>query len=333
MKRLRLSLIAGTLVVIGLIFYLLSVYLPTTRDRTTRVRIQRGLSLQMISDALEEKEIIRSGLLFSIHATLTGNRAKLQSGAYAFPPSLSISDVVTILAEGSHQVELWVTIPEGATVRGIASLFRSNAALDSQRIVELSSDRSFIRTLGLETQSLEGYLMPDTYRIRLDDDEEDVLRMMAEEMKRFFARKFPRRKSTPRKVHETLTMASLVEGETRLDRERARVAGVYYNRLKRNMLLQADPTIQYIIPDGPRRVLFRDLEIDSPYNTYKYKGLPPGPVNNPGRASIEASLHPESHSFLYFVADGKGGHRFSRTGAEHQAAVAMYRKHQIRQQQ
>jgi len=127
-------------------------------------------------------------------------------------------------------------------------------------------------------------------------------------------------------IGQVLTMASIVEGETVLDRERPIIAGLYYNRLHRGMKLEADPTIQYIIPDGPRRLFYNDLRIDSPYNTYKKYGLPPGPINNPGRKSILAALYPARHNYLYFVADGLGGHRFARTYEEHLRNVRAYRR-------
>jgi UPF0755 protein len=174
---------------------------------------------------------------------------------------------------------------------------------------------------------LEGYLLPDTRDFRYDATEAQVLERLVAEMLAVFTPEYRRRLDVINfSLHQLLTMASLVEGETRVAEERARVAGVYYNRLRRGMLLQADPTIQYIIPDAPRRLLYSDLAINSPYNTYMYRGLPPGPVNNPGREAIHAALHPEEHGYYYFVADGSGGHRFSRNYDEHLKAVAAYRK-------
>ena len=127
-------------------------------------------------------------------------------------------------------------------------------------------------------------------------------------------------------LHKVLTFASIVEGESGIDEERPMIAGVYWNRLKRNMRLEADPTIQYVIPDGPRRLLYRDLKYPSPYNTYLNYGLPPGPVNNPGKKSIIATLYPERHQYLFFFATGVGGHRFSKSLNEHQKAVRGFRK-------
>ena len=127
-------------------------------------------------------------------------------------------------------------------------------------------------------------------------------------------------------MHQVLTLASIVEGESGIDEERPMIAGVYWNRLKNRMRLEADPTIQYVLPDGPRRLFHRDLRLGSPYNTYRNYGLPPGPINNPGKKAILATLYPEKHQYLYFVATGVGGHRFSRTYAEHQKAARAYRR-------
>jgi UPF0755 protein len=266
-------------------------------------------------------------MLFVAAAKISGKNDRLQSGLYRFPQILAIPDVVTILADGSHQASIEVTIREGLTIRQIAAEIEKQCDIPADSIRVLSRDPAFIASLGLTVRSLEGYLLPETYRFRYDVTARAMLRRLAESMQEVFTEQRKQRmRDMGRSMHEILTMASLVEGETRLDHERARVAGVYENRLRRGMLLQADPTIQYIIPDGPRRLLYRDLSINSPYNTYMYAGLPPGPVNNPGTASILAALSPESHDYYYFVADGSGGHRFSRTADEHARAVAAYRR-------
>jgi UPF0755 protein len=291
------------------------------------VEIPRGTSLRGIAHILSERDVVRSDLLFIAAAKLTGKDARLQSGLYSFPVKSSTLDILNFLADGSHQALRDITIREGLTIKRIAAHLDSSCGLSADTIRRLAHDPVFIASMGIDAPTLEGYLLPETYRVRFDISERDLLTMLVRNMKAVFtAADRQRMKQTGRGMHEILIMASLVEGETRLDRERARVAGVYYNRLRRGMLLQADPTIQYVIPDGPRRLLYRDLSINSPYNTYMYPGLPPGPVNNPGTASIHAAIHPESHDFYYFVADGKGGHRFSRTIEEHNRAVAAYRR-------
>ncbi len=304
-----------------------SVHSPHARSTAEPVSIPRGTPLKSIAAILADNDVISNEFLFMVAAKLSDKGKHLQSGLYLFPPHLSIMDALTILANGSHQAYRNITVREGLTVRQIAAILLDRAGIPADTTLRLCGDRAFIKELGLNTGSLEGYLLPETYRVRFDEGARVLLRRMAEAQTALFTDDaLQRMRSLGRSRHEILTMASLVEGETRLAGERARVAGVYYNRLRRGMLLQADPTIQYIIPDGPRRLLYRDLSINNPYNTYMYAGLPPGPVNNPGKESILAALSPESHHFLYFVADGNGGHTFSRNIDEHNRAVAAYRK-------
>ena len=325
-RRLALLILAALflLLLTGSWFLVSSPYSPETE---TPVEIPRGSSLRSIASILDDAGTVRSAFLFIAAAKLTGNDDRLRSGLYRFPAHLSTLDILDILAAGSHQAYRRITIREGLTIDRIAAHLDTCCGFSRDSIRIITHEPRFIRELGLDVSSLEGYLLPETYRIPFDMTQRDFVRLLATSMLDVFTDEHRRRMSaTGRDMHDILTMASLVEGETRLDRERPRVAGVYYNRLRRGMLLQADPTIQYIIPDGPRRLLYRDLSINSPYNTYMYPGLPPGPVNNPGKASILAALYPEAHDYYYFVADGKGGHRFSRTIEEHNRAVAAYRK-------
>ncbi|MBL0175374.1 MAG: endolytic transglycosylase MltG [Ignavibacteria bacterium] len=312
----------------------LLLFAPHGNDRRQPVTIPRGASLMEIGRLLEDGDVVSHGALFAVAAKLSSRGARLQSGTYLFPESISMRDVIAALAAGRYQLEIWVTVPEGATLRSIAALLHAKLRIDSARVIALSRAPSFLRALRVTASTLEGYLFPDTYLIRFGEEAEKVLAAMHERFERALTPELrARMRERGRTLHQTLTMASIVEGETRKASERARVAGVYENRLARGMKLQADPTIQYIIPNGPRRLLYRDLAIDSPYNTYRYRGLPPGPINNPGLEAIRAALYPEKHEFLYFVADGTGGHRFSRNAAEHEVAVLEYRRIQKEQRQ
>lgn len=327
MKIRNLLLILLALLIVAGAVGLYLTYTPVTNDADTPVEISPGTSLRGIAEILSDHGIIRSEILFIGATKIGGSGGKLQSGLYRFPSRLAIPDVIAILSEGSHQAYRKVTVREGLTIRQIAKEIEQQVEVPADSIRALSRDTRFIAALGLDVPSLEGYLLPETYRVRYDITAKDMLQRLVSSMQDvFIPERRERMRAMGRNMHEILTMASLVEGETRLDRERATVAGVYYNRLRRGMLLQADPTIQFIIPDGPRRLLYRDLSINSPYNTYMYSGLPPGPVNNPGKASIIAALYPEAHDYYYFVADGSGGHRFSRTIEEHNRAVAAYRR-------
>jgi UPF0755 protein len=331
MRKRNSVLIAAVTIILLLIGGGYQIYSPNARGSNEAVEIPSGASLREIAGILSDREVISNSMLFILAAKLSDKGSRLQSGLYLFPNPLSMVDVLRILSEGSHQAYLDITIREGLTIRQIAAHLERTTGIPEDSIFKWTSDPALLGQLGLDVRTLEGYLLPDTYRIRHDESVRTLLIRMARDNAALFDRQARERmRALGRTRHEILTMASLVEGETRLPEERARVAGVYYNRLRRGMLLQADPTIQYIIPDGPRRLYYRDLSINNPYNTYMYAGLPPGPVNNPGKAAIEAALSPESHDFLYFVADGQGGHTFSRNLDEHNRAVAAYRKSQRR---
>jgi len=321
-----LSLLAGAVLVLGFI-----IFAAYGEHDAESVRIPGGSSLLRISDILEDAGVVRNAWIFMTVAKISGKGNRLQSGHYVFPESASMPEVLGILSRGSHQIDISVTIPEGLVLEQIASIMQARTGADSASFVQLTKDRDFILSLGFDVLTLEGYLLPETYRFRPGASEEQVIRKMVDELETYLSPDLlARMVMMKRSLHEILTVASIVEGETSLPEERSRVAGVYYNRMERGMLLQADPTIQYIVPGNPRRILYRDLRRDSPYHTYKYAGLPPGPVNNPGRESIHAAIYPEKHNFLYFVADGKGGHRFSRNAQEHQEAVTNYRRYRRR---
>jgi len=224
-----------------------------------------------------------------------------------------------------------VTVTEGIRARTQAGVFARALGVDSLRYARLAFDESFARSLGVEQPMLEGYLLPQTYGFNWQQEEATIIRAQVIEFHRVFNDSLKARAAAiGMTVNEVVTLASIVEGEVIFDEERPIVAGVYHNRLRRGMRLQADPTIQYIIPDGPRRLLYEDLETESPYNTYRNRGLPPGPVGNPGVRSILATLYPQEHNYLYFVANGRGGHWFSRSFEEHKQHVRKYRRERRR---
>jgi peptidoglycan lytic transglycosylase G len=199
--------------------------------------------------------------------------------------------------------------------------------VDSARYMAVVRDPEVIKSLGVEGTSLEGYLLPETYLFNWELEELDVVRRQVGQFWVVFNDSLKRRaEELGWTVREAITFASIIEGEAGLDEERPIISGVYHNRLRRGMKLEADPTIQYLVEGGPRRLFYSDLKIDNPYNTYIYAGLPPGPVNNPGKASILAALYPAQHEYLYFVANGRGGHRFSKTYSEHMKNVRRYRR-------
>jgi UPF0755 protein len=296
------------------------------------VRIYRGSSFQAVMDSLASAGVITNRTSFELAGRVLGLTDKIRFGQYRFRSGMSNLAIYRDLTEGLSNEPIAVRIVEGMRFQHIAGRLRRELGVDSSLIATLCVDREFIRSLGIPASSLEGYLLPDTYRFSWQTDEVDLLRTLVKAFQDFYVDSLKvRQERLGLTLHEVLTLASIVEGETSLDAERATIAGVYFNRLRARMPLQADPTIQYIIPDGPRRLSYSDLKINSPYNTYRYSGLPPGPINNPGRQSILAVLYPERHQYFYFVADGSGGHKFSRNYSEHLRAVRNWRK--IRQDQ
>ncbi len=315
------------LIVIGTVWIAILGALPHHRSRTGPVHIPRGASILEIAAILEEEDVVPSRVPFLVFAVVRGHVRDMKLGTYDFPQNLTPWETVHILVSGEHQLERWVTIPEGWTSRRIAARLQNALGIDSARFLRMIRDPALLRALGVQSSSLEGYLYPDSYLFILTDSLRTIIRHMHSSFRTALPSDYAQRLTVLRRtLHEVVTIASLVEGETRLASERARVAGVYYNRLARGMRLEADPTIQYIIPDGPRRLYLKDLRIPSPYNTYLRKGLPPGPINNPGREALYAAFHPESHEYLYFVATGTGGHTFSHTYEDHMKAVRAYRR-------
>ena len=179
----------------------------------------------------------------------------------------------------------------------------------------------------MDSDNLEGYLFPETYYFFDGEKERSVIKRLVKEYKKFWSNEnIARANSINLTQHQIFTLASIIEGEAIYDSERPIISAVYHNRLKKGMKLQADPTVQYIIKDGPRRLLNKDLKIKSPYNTYLYRGLPPGPINSPGFASLKAALYPDENDFLYFVAKGNGYHTFSKNEKEHERAKRAFQR-------
>jgi len=304
--------------------------LPGEADQTFFV--SRGQSFASIVDSLESRGIIRNRALFVFTAKMYGGAERVRVGKYAVGNGISNAALFQMLRSGKGNLLIPVTIPEGSRIRAQAKLFARMTGIDSSKYARLALDPLFARSLGIDQTSLEGYLLPDTYELYWEQDEREILKHQVENFQHFFNDSLKSRAAAFNwDAHRTLTFASIVEGEAVLNDERPIIAGVYHNRLQKRMKLEADPTVQYMITDGPRRILYSDLRTANPYNTYRYPGLPPGPVNNPGRASILASLYPAQHGYLFFVANGHGGHWFARTYEDHLRYVRMYKRQRARQ--
>lgn len=289
--------------------------------------VSRGQSFASVVDSLELKGLLRSRLQFMAVARLLGGADRVQVGKYLLQSGISNMDLFTMLRSGRGNQLIHVTVPEGSRIRGQARIFSRALGFDSSKYARLAFDPLYARSLGIDAAGLEGYLLPDTYDFYWEQDEREVLRRQVEAFQKFFNDTLRAKcREFGWDVHQAVTFASIVEGEAVLDEERAIISGVYHNRIRKGMRLEADPTIQYVLEDGPRRLTYADLKSSTPYNTYRYQGLPPGPVNNPGKASIMAALYPQGNGYLFFVANGRGGHWFTRTYDEHLHYVRMFRR-------
>lgn len=292
--------------------------------------IPKGASLTSVIDGLYKSKIIKSKFAFKAAAIISDAQSGIKAGRYEIPNGLSYFGLVDLILEGQPEAATLVTIQEGIWQPKLAKLFATEMNINEKVFNSLSTDKKFIKSLGLESNSLEGYLLPDTYYFNNSSSEEDILRKLYRETQKFFNDTLLNRlKEIGFTLNEVLTLASIVDGETNIESEFRTISGVYHNRLKRGMRLQADPTVQYLIRNKrkrPNKIYYKDLEIKSPYNTYRVKGLPPSPINNPGKSAILAALYPEEHKYLYFVATGNGGHKFAKSISEHNKNVREYRR-------
>ncbi len=299
---------------------------PGPLTETALFEVKKGSGLSDIAYNLKDEGAIRHKYVFIFGTRLMGAQAELKAGEYELPAGISAHDIMDKLRKGDV-VDRRVTIREGLTSYEVVEVLKT--------VKELEGDVAAVPE--------EGTLLPQTYDYRLHETRQDIVERMKTGMTSTIDELWPGRDpnlpiTTPQ---EALTLASIVEKETGVPEERKKVAGVFINRLSKGIALQTDPTVIYGITMGKhkneglgplgRRLLTKDLETDTPYNTYMHPGLPPGPIANPGRASIEAVLHPETHDYIYFVADGTGGHQFAATLEEHNANVAKLQK--IRREQ
>jgi len=291
------------------------------------VTVTEGMPFSGITRELRRHRLVEHPRVINAYARLRNYDKRVHTGTYQFAPADRPVDILRKLVEGDV-LKVLVTIPEGFTVTQIAGTVARRAGMDSTAFIEAAADPKLLTSRNIPIPSVEGYLFPDSYRIPWGSEERDVVDMMLARLNEVFDGTLQRRAaSMDMSRHEVLTLASIIEAEAHLPEERATISAVYHNRLKKGMKLEADPTVAYAMGEYKGRLLYEDLKIDSPYNTYLYRGLPPGPICNPGEGSIVAALYPDSTSkFLYFVARGDGSHIFSMTLREHLAAVKKVRR-------
>ncbi len=302
--------------------------------RLYKVEVPEGASASRVADMLYSYGIIQSRLSFKAYVNLLGHGPKLKAGSYYLSPSMSNAVIAGKLVSGIASAgNIRVMIPEGASIYRMAKIVEeSGINLSGGDLADLArngltSGRRLRHPFLSEvpTRSLEGYLFPDTYFLPSSIAVPELADIMLD---RFAEIVLPVYVSADTKysLHEIITLASIVEKEAENDKERAVIASVFWNRLKNGIALRADPTVKYALDNPSKRVTFADLKVDSPYNTYLYKGLPPGPICNPGIASIYAVLHPARTNYFYFVSNGDGTHTFSETWEKHKDAADRFRR-------
>ncbi len=317
-----LTLVFLTGLFLGYILYF--PFSPKSDAADVGILVRWGSSFGQIAHELEAKGVVRSVDQLKFTAKIYKKEQSLRVGKFTLKQGMSNYDAVFALVQGP-QSYIQFTLPDGYGAARFARIIEHHLEIDSAKIVSLVTDSSFIAGLGLETESLQGYLYPETYSFTYGLTAKKVVTELVNQFNKMVTDSLQRRMDDMGwSLNEVLTLASIIEGEAMVDTEMPIISSVYQNRLRIGMRLQADPTIQYIIPDGPRRLLFRDLKIDSPYNTYLYTGLPPGPINNPGINAIKAVLYPADTKYIYFVANGDGTHSFSENYTQHLRAKKRF---------
>ncbi|MBI4321652.1 MAG: endolytic transglycosylase MltG [Chloroflexi bacterium] len=307
---------------------------------TVRFPIRKGETASTIATRLETSRLISNAWLFRVVARLRGVENRLEAGEYLLRRNMTVNEIIDEL-QGGRYLGSMITVIEGWRMEEIADLLHKRKVVDRAEFLRLANsaffDAEFLRSRP-PNSSLDGYLFPDTYRVPPGITASDLITTMLKNFGEHFDG--PMREQATKRgltIHQVATLASIVEREAAVAGERSIIASVYLNRLKRNMPLQADPTVQYAVAAArlgqvdengywKKSLTTADLAFDSPYNTYRYRGLPPGPIANPGLASLKSALEPAETDFLYFVARDDGSHAFARTLQEHDSNVSKYQK-------
>jgi len=326
-----IGVIALWAVFAGVMYVALQRTPDTHKDPPVRFTVDQGEAFSAITKRLAREGLLRYPRALSVYAWLTRKDKRIHAGTYELSGEEKPVAIVHKLTTGDV-LKIPVTVPEGFMHRQIAGVVASTVGADSAAFSALFDDGDFLLELSVDGPSLEGYLFPDTYLLPWGMPPRAVTKVMLARLHTVFGDSLQARaRELGLSRHEVITFASIVEAETRVQEELPLVSAVYHNRLRRGMRLEADPTVAYAMGGYKGRLLFKDLETDSPYNTYLHRGLPPGPICSPGEGAIRAVLYPDSTcTALYFVAEGNGRHIFSRTLEEHTAAIRRVRENKNR---
>ncbi len=339
-NRARILLILALTVVVligaGIYSYLTFIpdYLSTgANEETVTVVIDDGDSLRTVANTLHDEGVIRNRYWFRRQAAEEGVDRSIRPGTYEIPPKESFPEIFEILQVGEQRESVAVTFPEGLTLYQMGERVENSGLATAEEFIEATEEYYQNQGLSFDSEPLfftmEGYLFPDTYHFDEDQTAMEIVEIMANGMNQIFsAEDYEKMEERGLTLHEILTKASLIERETAFDEESDLIAGVIENRLNREMRLQIDASVIYAVGEGKEhitRVLYEHLEVDNPYNTYRFPGLPPGPIAAPGESSIRAAMEPAEHNYLFYVV-GEEGHVFAETYDEHLENVAAYRE-------
>ncbi len=325
----RLTVILAVMLVMGVIFAALLYQYATTPASASQdgqvVEIKPGMTLKQVAHLLADKELLSEPSTFMLYTYLQGEQNHIQAGEYRFSPSMPPRDILEALTSGMA-VLYTVTIPEGYRITDIAGLLEAKGLVDKPAFIEATRNRELLESLHIPSGSLEGYLYPETYKFSKAGGARRIVQTLLDTFKERVLQpeRVQQAEAMQFTFHEIITLASLIEKETGLGKERKLISSVFHNRLAKNMRLQTDPTVIYAMVNFDGNIRKKDLSIDSPYNTYKHFGLPPGPIASPGLESIQAALDPEETDFLYFVSRKDGSHQFSTNYKDHIRAVQKY---------
>ncbi len=318
------------LAVLGVIFYKVNEPL-NSEGKYKSVIIEEGQSLQGIGKTLEDRGIISKDVLFILYSTLEGRSTNMKAGSYRLSPSMSIKEVAYVLSGGENIKSTRVTIPEGFRIEEIGErLNREGAIQDKERFINLANisaeearnDFGYTFLEGVESDSLEGFLFPDTYKFKPNISTERVLRKLLDN----FSTRTEELRNNTNDFYSVLILASILEKEVQTERDMRLAAGVFNNRIKQGMLLQADATLTYITDKTSAELTRKDLQLQNPYNTYQSQGLPPTPISNPGVKAIKAAINPAETDYLYYLSAPDGTTHFAETLEEHNRNKAKYLK-------
>lgn len=286
--------------------------------------VESGMSASRVAEKLEREGLIRSARFFRVLARFRGFDRQIHAGTHWVDGRKTTSGILTQLLSGGIRI-VRITIPEGLVIGDIAELLAKKLPFEPEEFVEACQDSVLVATFAYPgAKTMEGYLFPDTYFLDMNADVRETIGIMSRRFHNVFADSLVHRADSLRmSVHEVVTLASIIEKEAQVRSEQPIISQVFHKRLKIGYRLGADPTVKYAMGQANRRLSLRDIEIDSPYNTYKYRGLPPGPICSPGRGALHAALYPADTNYLYFVANWDGTHTFTKTLRDHNRAKTL----------